>query len=1463
MKIHTLILVFALTLITAWTQAQQPAATQERAGQQYVPRPVHSFLFKTIPPVSHTDPEWVQMLYSDTPNIFELEKAYAKYYRTHVFEKNTHTQNYRYFMRQIYAAHYYTEDGNLHIPTDSERRMAEAFMKEKRELLAAQEQASSRMANWQCIGPFQTYSGEGTYTGKVSKHTNVYQVAQAASNPNIMYCASEGGRIFKSTDKGQNWTSVGDQLTFYSPEALEVDPNDPDIVYLGTRHKLYKTSNGGTNWTILQNITDLKIYSIAIHKANPQIVLTAGVQGLQRSTDGGTSWTTILTDQCWDLAFNTGNPDVVYVAKSNPTKNITEIWKSTDAGQNFSPITNGWFNPVGGVAQSEGGARIAVTDADPNRIYVILLGEENDGINDNNYIGIYRSDNGGTSWYTPYDGDGDGNPDNEPGGPYSENHWCFTSFHPWFAWGGYYNQGFYDLDIAASDTDPDVLLAGSLNLFKSTDGGITYEGWGGYFCPGCPSGSPSRHPDIQDIDMNGNDVWVANDGGIDYYDAALNYLEPRHTGISGAGYWGFAQGWNDDVITGGRYHNGNGARHEGYAAGDFLALGGGEAPTGYVNQGDNFEVQHSDISGKRLPASIPQAATNIPKYSMFPNESYFPNNKSEIVSDPRCWNILYLGKDQKLWKSTDGGNSFSVIGTFGSSSDDIVLGIEVARSNPDVIYVVQRGNKVWKTTNGGNSWTQLSLPASTNHMYISVDLENENIIYLALDNGYTNPNKVFKSTDGGNTWTNLSSSMLDGEWPKAIQAQGGTNGGVYVVTTGGVYYRNNTHSDWQAYSTGLPAKFNYIGFLPFYRDEKLRLATDGQAIWETSFYETSNPVAQPMASALDVFCARDTVQFESYSIASNSATYQWSFSPAPQWVSSTNTRNPKVVFGTTGSYSVTLTITDGGISHSKIISNMITVNAECDPENVPGNAMSLTAAGDYMQLPDLNLNTNTITFTAWIKPNGPQSSYCGIIMSDNSSISGMNLRNNEELGFHWQGSQWWWSSGLIVPQDQWSHVAMVVSPSGITMYLNGIAATNSYTVPVSQMNTMKVGSYQGWSSRNFKGLIEEVCIFNRALTASEIREYMHLTAPSVNDPDLIHYYQFNRTNGLVMDRKGIAHGSLSGNATRTISTAPTGPGVRSSMNVSAAGQYTFGSTGITLDFPSGGVLPNGDLVATRIDIAPDQQPGNNPTPANRYWIIHNFGSNATFAELNSIQFSDLSNITTTNNGSEYELYKRSSTADGASWNSPIDMADAATTTSLTFSTGNGITSFSQFAIDKGAVPLPVELAEFSVQADAAQRRVLVSWQVKNAFNGNYFAVERSADGKSFEELSRIQDQGSFASYQWVDQQPLEGLSYYRLRQADQDGTGTFSPVRPVFLPPIQEIKVYPNPLSGEQALTVQTNGPLPLRFELFDAEGRQLTVEILHKRQNRIPLRHLPKGTYFYRITSPTYMTFGKIERLQ
>lgn len=1187
--------------------------------------PKYPNLFKVIPLQEADAPEWVHKLYAPEPNFFAIKAAFQEYYNNHPFEKSVHTQNYKYFSKTIQNEGYLQEDGSLEAP-DYQMTLGPVL-------------SSQAMQNetWTSLGPLVTYQ-EGGQEQK-SSQTNIYTFDQCISEPNTLYAGAETGGVYKSTNKGLSWNSVGDQV-FNSGgiRVVRADPNDANTVYVGVNNALLKSTNGGINWSVILNENNLWPKAISIDPTSSNTIYVAGDQGLKKSTDGGNTWAELISTKCWDIKLKTDDPNVLFVMNSDANKNITQFLKSTDGGINFTVQDQGWFDPIGGQAASEGGARIGVTDADPNRIFVILLGNEIDYATDNNYIGIYRSDDAGNSWSTPYDGNGDGQPDNEPGGPYSNDHWCFTYFG---VTSGGYDQGFYNLDIAVSDSDPDKLMVGALNLFKSEDGGKTYTRWGGYGCNGC--GPEYRHPDIQEIEINGDDLWVCSDGGIDQYDSNLDFVSGRNYGINGSDYWGFDQGWNYDVLVGGRYHNGNAAYFQNYGDGEFLSLGGAESATGYVNKGDNFKVYHSDISGKQIPDLITGAINNIPPYTLYPNESYVYTNRSELVSDPRYWNDLYLGKDNKIWKSENGGASFEVLKSFGNVATNLVKDIELSRQDPNLILVTQKSfgtGILWKSTDGGLNWTQIDIPAASSTMYIALNEEHE--LFLARHVGANNAEKVFKSNDLGETWTNISSTALNGEWMENMVIQEGTDGGVFLSSRNKIWYRNNNSTDWEDITDNLPIHARIIKILPFYRDGKLRIASN-RGIWERDFIDDSAPKAQPMVSHKEVLCSREIIQFEDYSILNHAdASWEWSF-PGAATVSSNTIRNPEVTYEDQGSYDVTLTVTTPNGSSTKTINQMVEISTSyCSPEEPPLNAVNCTGTGDYLVNSSINETGLTeFTFTGWVKPNGIQADYSGIFsLSDGEGLNKnvLNFREgNNTLGFHWNGEQWWWDSNLIVPADEWSFVAITVNQFGVTLYVNESEAFLNLNTQPYDITSILLGTYYYWESRNYVGMIEEATFWKRALSKQEIQLSRHLTKSDLSDPDLLCYYQFNHdANNVVFDKKTGYDLSMSGNSEIVISDAPVGPGQSDLLTVLADGTYNFENSNVEFTIGAGETVPMGNVVLSRINILPSAQP-TGVSIADTYWILNNYGNNQSIIDLENLSFGDLSLAT---NAEDYSLFYR-------------------------------------------------------------------------------------------------------------------------------------------------------------------------------------------------------------------------------
>ena len=159
-----------------------------------------------------------------------------------------------------------------------------------------------------------------------------------------------------------------------------------------------------------------------------------------------------------------------------------------------------------------------------------------------------------------------------------------------------------------------------------------------------------------------------------------------------------------------------------------------------------------------------------------------------------------------------------------------------------------------------------------------------------------------------------------------------------------------------------------------------------------------------------------------------------------------------------------------------------------------GTAIQLDGVNDEVLTPSLNLNSNNVTITGWIKRNGNQNSY-GIAMCVSSTTkAGLNFRNTTNLGYHWGSTSYWaWDSGLVVPDNQWTFVALAVEPTKATIYMNtgtGMqTSTHTGTHDVEEFdNIFRLGSYGGWGGRYVDGAIDDIRIYNRTLNASEIQD---------------------------------------------------------------------------------------------------------------------------------------------------------------------------------------------------------------------------------------------------------------------------------------------------------------------------------------------------------------------------------------
>jgi len=169
-----------------------------------------------------------------------------------------------------------------------------------------------------------------------------------------------------------------------------------------------------------------------------------------------------------------------------------------------------------------------------------------------------------------------------------------------------------------------------------------------------------------------------------------------------------------------------------------------------------------------------------------------------------------------------------------------------------------------------------------------------------------------------------------------------------------------------------------------------------------------------------------------------------------------------------------------------------------------------------------------------------------------------------------------------------------------------------------------------------------------------------------------------------------------------------------------------------------------------------------------------------------------------------------------------------------------------------AVPLPVELLRFSARA-IDNEFVQLEWATSFEKNNDYFEVQRSKDSQQFESISRVAGAGfedAEQYYETEDNNPLEGVSYYRLRQVDEDGKETYSTIRAVEITSANKVKVklYPNPARFQAQLAVTTEQNFAAQIRIFDSSGRmirQLPVQVKDGFNKFIvPIDDLAAGRY-------------------
>jgi len=198
--------------------------------------------------------------------------------------------------------------------------------------------------------------------------------------------------------------------------------------------------------------------------------------------------------------------------------------------------------------------------------------------------------------------------------------------------------------------------------------------------------------------------------------------------------------------------------------------------------------------------------------------------------------------------------------------------------------------------------------------------------------------------------------------------------------------------------------------------------------------------------------------------------------------------------------------------------------------------------------------------------------------------------------------------------------------------------------------------------------------------------------------------------------------------------------------------------------------------------------------------------------------------------------------------------DAAGSASARSFTAN-VTQLGVLTVSNSSQPLPVELVRFTAEALGAD--ALLKWATASEKNNDRFEVEASADGRTFQRIGQVPGHGSSTqphAYQLTDAAIARyGVSviYYRLRQVDANGTASYSPVRPVAVPQLAGLSLFPNPTRVAATLTGAEPGAA---VQVFDAVGR-LVVDTRADTAGRAALvlpTNVATGVYVVRAGTKT-----------
>ena len=689
--------------------------------------------------------------------------------------------------------------------------------------------------------------GPGGMSGRVTAIDAVH------SNPDIMFVGTASGGLWKSSSGGIKWEPIFDKEVTASIGAVAIQQSNPSVIWVGTGegnprnslnggYGIYRSLDGGKNWSLMGLEKTRHIHRIIIDPTNPNTVYAAAIgspwgehpeRGIYKTTDGGLTWNRIL------FANNkTGAADLV-MDPTNPNKLIAAMWEhkrdpwffnsggegsglhmTHDGGKTWKKLTDEDGLPKGNL----GRIGVAIAPNKPNIVYALVEAEKN---------ALYKSVDGGFNWKMINDKDDIG------------------------------NRPFYYSEIYVDPQNENRVYSIYTYVNVSEDGGKSFD----MLMPayGVDNGVHPDHHAWWIHPKNGNFMIDGNDGG-------MNITKDGGKSWRFIGNLPVAQFYHINVdnefpynVYGGMQDNGS-WRGPAYV---WRAQGIRNSYWQEISFGDGFDVV-PDKDDSRYGWTMSQQGY-VQRYDWQTGNNYIvrpthpePNVElrfnwnSAINIDPFSNSTIYFGS-QFVHKSTDKGETWTIISpdlttndpeklkqaesggltmdATGAENHCTILVIEPSPIEKDMLWIGTDDGRVHITQNGGTTWTEVTknikgLPTGSWIPQIKASNKNKGEALL-IANDYRRFNYTpyaYRTKDYGKTWTRIVDENDVKSYTLSIVEDIEEPNLMFLGTDDGLYISLNAGEKWTKWTEGFPT-VSVKDLVIHPREHDLVIGTFGRAAW--------------------------------------------------------------------------------------------------------------------------------------------------------------------------------------------------------------------------------------------------------------------------------------------------------------------------------------------------------------------------------------------------------------------------------------------------------------------------------------------------------------------------------------------------------------------------------------------------------------------------------------------------------